>query len=202
MGRKSLEKNRKDNSSKKKTWVRTLFPFLQENGLAKLNIDKIAAYLQKSKSTLYEYFESKEEIILLALTDKLSSLEPALTILEDSNLSYQERYTEFMQTISYELADVSSLFLSDLQNLFPEIWQHVQLFIQGLIDLLEDYYTGGIQSGEFKNMSIPLLWKIDELFILKVLTDPSFLAQNPDMSLGDLITQYLDMKLNGFLRSS
>ena len=201
MGRKSLEKNRKDNSDKKQTWARTLFPFLQENGLAKLNIDQMAAYLKKSKSTLYEYFESKEEIILLALTDKISSLEPALTILENSNLSYQERYTEFMQMISYELADVSSLFLTDLQNLFPEIWQHVQLFIQGLIDLLAGYYTGGIQSGEFKDMSIRLLWKIDELFILNILTDPNFLAKNPDMSLGDLITQYLDMKLNGFLRS-
>ena len=61
MGRKTLVKDIKPLSAKAENWLRELFPKLLDKTLHKLTLDELAHLTNKSKSTLYSYFATKEE---------------------------------------------------------------------------------------------------------------------------------------------
>ncbi|MEL6253373.1 MAG: TetR family transcriptional regulator, partial [Bacteroidota bacterium] len=67
MGRKSTDKKRKKLSPKMLIWLKELLPLVQEMNLKEMSMDELAKVGKKSKSTLYEYFVSKEEIIAAAV---------------------------------------------------------------------------------------------------------------------------------------
>ena len=130
MGRKSTNKVRSVDKVKKKAWAKALFPLLQKEGLRNLTMDNLANYLQKSKSTLYEYFNSKEEIINLSLIYKLKDLSSYPEILHNRDLDHISRYQLFIQFISNGVSDISKVFLYDLRNFFPESWIVVNEFLK------------------------------------------------------------------------
>ena len=197
MGRKAVAKDRHQDTEKKQEWATALFPFFQEYGVKGITINKMANWLGKSKSTLYEYFESKDEIIALSLLHKLENAKGYEAILQNEALSYRQRYNDFFQHITTQLADVSNLFLSDLKRHSPVHWNLIELFLQNIVQHLGVYYQKGMDAGEFKSIHTALLIAEDRHFIFELLTNPDFLEQN-NLTLKELVEQYLDLKLNGF----
>ena len=144
MGRKAVNKNRKDDSEKKAAWSKALFPYLQSHGLQGLSINKIAKYLAVSKSTLYEYFESKEEIILLALSYKIDALLPALDMLTVQEFTFEKRYWNFFNHITENSKDISARFLHELRELYPNEWKTVAEFLHVLMNKVRAFYKESI----------------------------------------------------------
>ena len=68
MGRKSVSRKRKAITPKVKQWLSELLIRIQFEDLKQLTMDDIARLAGTSKSTIYEYFNSKEEIINSRLT--------------------------------------------------------------------------------------------------------------------------------------
>ena len=196
MGRKAVNKDRKDDEGKKITWSKTLFPYLQSNGLQRLSINDIAKYLQISKSTLYEYFGSKEEIILLAVNQKIASLLPAIQVLKREEDSFEERYWEFFHYITAHSKDISARFLSELRQFYPVEWQSITQFLHLLMEEIGAFYIQGMKAGIFRQGSVPLLLEQDRHFIFSVLTDDAFL-QRHELSLDQVIRDYLQFKFLG-----
>ena len=64
MGRRSTDKKRKALTERSKVWLRDLLSKLQDKDLSKLTLDEHAAMIGKSKSTIYSYFSTKEEIYI------------------------------------------------------------------------------------------------------------------------------------------
>ena len=73
MGRKSIDKNRKGPQDKTDRWLVDLIPKLKDQDLASMTMNDLAKLLGKSKSTLYEYFESKEEILTRAVALRIEN---------------------------------------------------------------------------------------------------------------------------------
>ena len=63
MGRKSLNKNRKPITKKVKQWLEKLLLELQDKDLEKVTIDDLALLADKSKSTIYIYFDPRNEYV-------------------------------------------------------------------------------------------------------------------------------------------
>lgn len=196
MGRKSTKKVRKIDLDKQKEWAKHLFPFFQEHGLEGITIDQMAVWLKKSKSTLYEYFNSKEEIIQLSLLNKLEDMLPYKDILTNNALNYTDRYQQFMKFISIKVSDISNRFLLDLKAEYPETWKLIQFFLEELLKMLRKYYQGGIDKNEFKKIHIAILLQADKNFIFEILTNPAFLIEN-NLTLKELVEQYLVLRLGG-----
>lgn len=199
MGRNATEKVRKNNKNKTNLWLNILFDYLQKKGLKGVTMDTFAQVLGKSKATIYTYFSSKEIILSQMLSQKLSDIQRFEDILKQEDISFQQRYFEGIQHLSTHIANISNLFLEDLQVLFPDIWQKVDIFISYVTNVLEKFYQEGITKGEFRQVPVSILLMSDTLFF-RQLTDASFLSEN-NLSLKQAFEAYFELKCVGMLEN-
>lgn len=193
MGRKSTVKNRKQLSKKMISWLEQLLPSIQNESLDSITINDISKKTAISKSTLYEYFESKEEIITKAIEIRLNKVDlSAITI--DSNQSILLQYTKLIEGLTSRLNDISFHFIFLVKDQFNEAWQVISLFMDKLIDLLKELYTVGIKQNIFRPVSIDLLLKLDQYFITEWLS-----SSKQNKTIDQLILDYVDLRLNGIV---
>ncbi len=192
MGRKALEKDRKPLSPKAQIWVRELFPKLQNRSLEKLTLDDIASLINKSKSTIYTYFTTKEEIFDTTVIMILNDLEGAVLKEVPENRRVKDLYAEVLIQISTGISGMSIQFVEEIKLYYPTVWQTIRSFIDRLIGSFRKLYERGMENGEFKSYNIDLLMAMDYHFVLSIMTDSQ---QFKDLSLNDLVTQYLDLRI-------
>ncbi len=197
MGRKSIEKNRKEIDKKVDDWLRNLLPLLQNEPLQKLSINKLAKLMGKSKSTVYEYFTSKEEILLKTARLLIDDLKQLIfdPIIKQETKSVTESYTNFMSALCNTLSGISLSFLNDLKNHYPTVWAEVDLFIEDLLFHISEIYKKGIKQKEFRKYSVDLMLMMDRFFVSQVVTNASTLDNK--LTVDVLIKEYLELRLNG-----
>lgn len=198
MGRKAIVKERLNNPEKKLAWVLELMPMFQKHGLREFTMDQAAAYLNKSKATVYNYFESKEEIIELLVAHKLRSIGKFEAVLSDTGIDYIERYLLSAQVLQEYLGDISNLFLADLRELYPGIWQSIKEFQDHAADVLHEYYEEGIRLGLFQNLH-PAVLVASDRFMFDHLSDASFL-ESQQITIQEAFINYFQMKFFGILQ--
>ena len=190
MGRKSVDRTRKPLSKKMGFWVDSLIPAIAGKNLTDLTIDEIAALTKKSKSTIYEYFESKEDIIFTAVERRISKLDDLPVTPE--NTSVLIAYNQLIEWLINHLSDVSFSFLNQLETHFAESWAIVQEFMSELLNTLQTLYEQGIQQGVFRSVSVEILIAMDEFFIKQWLS-----KNDKNDTIDKMIFDYVDIRLNG-----
>lgn len=198
MGRQSVEKERIKDPRKREAWVDLLLPCFIQNGIKATPIDEVVAILGKSKATVYKHFESHHEIVSLVIARKLNDLKHFVPILADSSKSYQERYVLAVAYISKHLGDVSNAFLSDLKEIYPDLWNLINSFKLLALNELRTFYISGIQDGTFNDINPDLMVLSDELFF-DALTNPEYLTSK-GLNLQAAFESYFKMRFNGILK--
>ncbi|MBP7478199.1 MAG: TetR/AcrR family transcriptional regulator [Chitinophagales bacterium] len=197
MGRKALEKERSDNSDKKKEWIKKLSPIFHQNGINHYTMDHIAEIMNKSKATVYKYFNSRDEIIEMCVENNLNAIALFEDKLNDSKINYIERYKLATRIFMENISLMSTKYLEDLKKLYPDLWNKVRDFQEKSIVILSNYYKVGIENGHFNDIHPGILATSDQLFF-QILIDPQFLINNqltPLMA----FEEYFKMKCYGML---
>ena len=83
MGRKNIQKRRYKDQLIKDKYIVKLLVYFQKNGICKFSMSELANDFQISKTTLYNHFESKEEMIERALDYKLGVISEYESVLEN-----------------------------------------------------------------------------------------------------------------------
>lgn len=181
-------------SSKTKQWLRALVPLIQDRPLDKLTIDDLAKLGGKSKSNIYSYFSSKEEIYQTALQLIIDDLQAVVSdeILEGDEM--EQAYRQIMVTISEGIEGLSIYFLDQIQSFFPSVWAIVEQFTSQLLANLALVYQKGMDTGEFRSSNVALLTALDNHFVMSIMTDSAYF-QDQELSLNDLVTEYLEMRI-------
>lgn len=200
MGRRNTNKARNKNIDKRNFYLQKLLSIFKIHGTKKLSVDKIAVELGISKSTLYEYFKSKDEMVSILLDDILFKIRDAEKILNDKKLVYIDRYYKSIDLISEHLADISNVLLDDIKNEYPKHWKNIEALIDYLSDILSAYYDEGKKMGYFKNIDTRVLVLSDRLFF-SAISDIGYLKKNK-ISLKFLFDEYFKMKSFGFIQSN
>ena len=195
MGRKSIDKNRKGPQTKTDRWLAGLIPQLREQNLATMTMNDLAKLLGKSKSTLYEYFESKEEILARAIALRIERIAAYRALLDESRPE-PEVYQAVLEFLCEQISDISIQLLEQVQVHFPDIWGHIDQFLQLIIDDLGALYERGIERGVFRPTSIRLLTRLDQFFVTQVITDSTF-KEEQGVSLDQLVRYYLELRFSG-----
>lgn len=198
MGRKSKERKRKGPNQKTKQWAEDLLPLLQDRALKELTMNDLAELVGVSKSTIYEYFAAKEEILSYVVETKITELmqgRQAVAISLQQEMDNPQPLIEFLQTVPQ---GISSHFLRELQTHFPPIWNQVETFLSQITQDLKLYYESGIAIGKFRPTSIELLVALDRYFISQLITDTVFLAQ-AGIRLEELVGEYIHLRFEGLL---
>lgn len=194
MGRKALEKERKPISKKVAKWLRELFPKLQDKELDKLTLDELALLMNKSKSTLYTYFTTKEEIYQTCVSLVLDDLESAIHQELPSNTSMEELYGITLHKISEAIEGISIHFFYQIQAHFPSSWLIIEAFIERLLNSFKAIYEQGMASGEFRKFNTDLLMAMDNHFVVSIMTDADRFSKY-GLTLNDLVTEYLELRI-------
>lgn len=200
MGRKAVEKERKELDAKQKKWLKKVLPYFYEHGVRKVTMDEIAIHLNISKATIYNYFQSKEELVEAAVWLKLSDLSIMKEYLFNDELDFIERYYEGVRHFTTNLGGLTTQYLNELKVFFPSCWEPIQLFQNASVENLMEYYSMGIKRGVFSKFNIALMAQQDRLFF-DLATDASFLAKH-HLSLQIAFEEYFNTKFNGILTKS
>jgi AcrR family transcriptional regulator len=198
MGRQSIVKDRIKDPKKRDAWIEVLLPYFIQNGIKATPIDEVVAILGKSKATVYKHFESHHEIVSLVIARKLNDLKHFVPILGDSSKTYQDRYILAVAYISKHLGDVSNIFLSDLKEIYPDLWNLINSFKLLALNELRTFYISGIQDGTFEDINPDLMVLSDELFF-DALTNPEYLTSK-GLNLQAAFESYFKMRFNGILK--
>ena len=199
MGRKSLSKIRKNITSKTNRWLSELLIGLQYVNLEELTMDDIARIAGKSKSTIYEYFESKEEILQAACQTRTKALSESIQNLGDQDLETVKLYEQLIEIFAAGTAGISLSFLQNIKQHYPQTWSVINEFTNSFVELLKAQYEKGMQEGIYNSVSIELLASIDKLFIIQVVTNPSIFSDEK-YTVSKLVRDYLNLRLIGLLK--
>ena len=157
MGRKSIVKNRKPITKRVNKWLADLLIVLQDKDLEQLTIDDIAALANKSKSTIYEYFESKEDILLAACQTRIKTLSDLLHNERAQKGNPIDRYEYLMEVLTEKLADISTFFLQKIKLHYPSSWNAIDNFTDEFVKSVTALYQEGIKQGVYYPISIDLM---------------------------------------------
>jgi hypothetical protein len=199
MGRKSIDKSRKNINNKVNKWLEILLLNLQNKDIEELTMDDFAILAKKSKSTIYSYFQSKEEILLAACKTKVDALSSSIFNIIEQDLDTLELYELLVKTFAEGTSSISISFLQSVKKSYPTSWSIIEVFTDNYIILLRKQYKTGIEKGIFNNISIDLMSQLDKIFVLQVVTNPA-IFNDKEYSISELITQYLNLRLTGLLK--
>lgn len=178
MGRKTINRTRYKDKEIKKTYVVKLLVYFQNNGIRDFSMSQLATDFNVSKTTLYNHFESKEDMINNAIDYKLSVIGEYESVLENITLSYIDRYRKAILFFCVQSYKVSSKLLSQIREDYPIIWKKVLLFQKNLLLNLQSYYEIGIQKGVFIKEANPLLLSLNDGQFFQLLSYDSVLEKN------------------------
>ena len=201
MGRKSTNKIRQNNPRKTELWAQILLPKLQTVPLATLTMDDLANMIGRSKSTIYQYFKTKEALIAYTIETRLQTFYPILDIIAQPPQNPKNELQEFLEKISHGVRDLSPTLFGELQQYYPEAWEKIKQFLHHLLETIKVYYTRGIDAQFFRKVSPELLLSIDEFFVFHYLTQKQVNALKIH-SLESLINDYLILRFDGLLISA
>jgi AcrR family transcriptional regulator len=200
MGRKSIDKERKENPETRKKWIEQLIPVYLKNGLKKFNMDEIATTLNVSKATLYKHFSSREALLQYALDYKLEQIGSFQTDLFNDALPFLDRYLSAIHIFYHEISDISNEFLTDLKHLHPKLWKRVEFFRNMAGNVLKEFYQKGIEEQYFNNIEPAILVINDKLFF-EAISDPDFLNEH-QLSLQQAFRSYFELRINGLFANN
>ena len=178
MGRKNVQKNRYKDPLIKEKYVLKLLVYFQNNGIRKFSMSQLANDFNVSKTTLYNHFESKEEMVEKALEYKLSVIGEYESVLENITLPYKERYRKSMLFFCVQSYDVSSRLLNEIKYDYPDLWKKVAVFQNNVLKNLQSYFKIGIEIGEFKKEVNPLLLSLEDQQFFELLSNHEILEKN------------------------
>lgn len=105
-----------------------LFPYFQKHGLKGITRDLVAKQLQRGKTTVYDYFQSKEELVAKIVAYKLDQIQGFENILRDDQASFSSQCCQVLKHLADHISDISSIFLADLRKLYPNSWKKIEGF--------------------------------------------------------------------------
>jgi AcrR family transcriptional regulator len=197
MGRKSIEKERKVLRKKQQKWLAKALPFFYKNGITNPTMNEIADYLGLSKATIYNYYESKDELVYDSLWTKLKEMDKFKDLLFDERLDYIERYFEGVKFATRSLMGMTEIYLNDLKNHYPKCWESIALYKEKSVENLKLYYQNGIDRGIFRTFNVDVMASYDLAFF-DMMINPEFLVKN-NVRIQTAFYEYFNMKFNGIL---
>lgn len=198
MGRKPLEKQRSQNPKKRREIAERLIPALNGESFKDLTMDDIAMRLGKSKATIYKYFKSQEELLDLALSEKLEGIRGFVPILNNQEIPYIQRYREALAHLSVHLEDINASFLADLKKHFKGLWEKINFFQAMASGILRNFYQEGLDKGILENIH-PGIMVVSDQMLFSALLDPEFLEEN-QLTTREAFEHYFQMKFFGLVR--
>ena len=195
MGRKSSDKIRIKNKKKLNEIVSKLKLVFSKHGTSKYTMDAIATEIGISKSTLYQYFSNKDEMVDAVFDAFVNLIKEKI---HHNEITYKQRYIDFIAAFSKFYSNISISFLKDIIQYHPTIWQEIKNINKTFSEIGNQFYKDGVAAGEFNEIGINAIKNTDQ-YLISILSNIDFLEQN-NLTIQNIFDNYYQLKLNAILK--
>ena len=165
------------------------------NGFRETSMREIAAAAGMGKSSLYDYFKTKDEILLWAMEDEIIDLTTAVQKIVSQPIPAVERLRQVMQKHLEYLVSSKEFYLKlsfEVQRLAIESQQHIQVKRHAYQDLIRELIDEGIQEGTFRPVKPLLVTRI----LITALT-PTVFTSRPTGTPHEMLEEAFDVIMKG-----
>mgnify|MGYP001340775945 CR=1 FL=1 len=167
-------------------------------GFNETSMREIAEAAGVGKSTLYDYFPSKDHVLLSYVEEELQALTATLQAIAAQEIGAEERLRHMVFTYMEYLAaneDFYTRLSSQVQRLALESLERIQRKRHALQDVLRQVVEDGIHEGCFRPVDSLLATRV----ILTALT-PAVYATRPSGSRSHMMEEAFSLLLRGLQR--
>ena len=166
-----------------------------KNGFNETSMREIAAAAGIGKSTLYDYYETKDDILVSYYQKEIEKTISLAKEVYVQDLKNREKLTRIMQNhLAYLLKNKKHFWRLSMeaQRLSAESQQKVQVKRYIYQDLLKQIVEDGIQAGEFRSVNAHIVARS----ILNLISIAAFTTR-PTGTPEDMLDEILSMCFNG-----
>lgn len=186
--------------NKRQQMVYLVLNQILKTGFKDLKMDDFINMLPISRSTVYRYFDSREDIISAVVDEYVKYLDqfqvPLFPKSEDAWVQLVEQQLEEALILNSHLSDS---FLRDLKEEFPTDFNRLQAKIdQHDQQLITAFHEG--QRQKYFNDTRPELWILQDRLMIPQIINPQYLVAH-SLTIQQVINSYVVMKKLDFLHS-
>jgi AcrR family transcriptional regulator len=123
-----------------------------EHGYSKVSTHEIAAALGISKKTLYQVFETKEDILRSVIIEKLKESAKRIdAMLDSTKLTFPEKLQSLLDIIGDQQRRVSPVLMRDVSASAPDVWKEIVEHKRGRLKKFEALLGEGVRLGYFRD---------------------------------------------------
>jgi AcrR family transcriptional regulator len=166
-----------------------------KNGFQETSMREIAGAAGVGKSTLYDYFKTKDEILVWGVEDEIIDLTAEVEEIAKLPISAQERLRKAMKVHLNYLVSNKEFYLKlsfEVQRLGIESQKRIQVRRHAYQDLVRQLVDDGVKEGSFRI--------VDSLFVSRLLITaltPTVFTSRPVGTPEKMLDMVFDVALNG-----
>jgi AcrR family transcriptional regulator len=194
---KGIPLTEKDVDQRRREIVAVALPLFYESGYNETSMESIAAAAGIGKSTLYDYFDSKEAIMVAYFERELEEIRQRAAQIIAGELDTSKKLVKIMEIHLAQLVENRSFYLklsAEAQRLSAAGQQLIQERRHAYQDMLRVLIEEGIQKGELRPVNP--LFAARSIFMLLSL---STFTTRPTGSPEEMLQQAEDIFFNGIL---
>ncbi|MCE5175819.1 MAG: TetR/AcrR family transcriptional regulator [Bacteroidales bacterium] len=171
-------------SLKKQKYIDQAISVFKQEGL-RLSLDEIADKMGIVKKTLYNHFESKDDLLRECIQSSINELRNKIEVMNDDRFNAVEGMRKGFEEMSKFFYALSPVFFHDIKKLYPEMAMAEH---HATIGLFSDKIVGNLNKGikeqiyrqdmDVALMSQYFIYSVFGFFINRVINSSEFSAKN------------------------
>lgn len=163
----------------------------------KFTMSDLTKRLSISKTSLYEHFSSKGELITIIVDMVLNDFREQEEKIYNSELTIIEKFKGSLTIMPKTFEPFHTRVYDDLRLTYPEEWQKVVNFRKDRMDRLTTLLLSGMECGAIRSVNIAVIHQM-LISTLNDLINYNFLSEN-NLTYFDAVNALLDVVINGLL---
>jgi AcrR family transcriptional regulator len=177
---------------KRQAYVKKLIPIIRTQGFQSLTIQDIAHMMNLSRASLYNYFSSKEDIIMELANFCIDYIHEAGQTISNEELSFPLRLQKVFEQALYSAFYSSDIYLEDLKKNCRQLYEIKMQSRKEHWSAIQTFYRKGMDAGIFNALNPTILMMQDETVLKRLLNTP-FLYEE-ELSLKQALIDYYEAK--------
>ncbi|MDJ0333129.1 TetR/AcrR family transcriptional regulator [Planococcus sp. S3-L1] len=175
----------------RRTYTEKIIETVRTEGFITLTIQDLARLMGISRASLYNFFASKEDIILEVTEIYIDYLNRSNQFINNSRYPYIQRLPAVFEQTVFSAVYASEIYLTELKSVCPTFYERKLALANERLVTLHSFYENGIIDGDFNPHSPALVIEQDEASLRRILNS-SFLVEQ-GISLEDGMYGYYEM---------
>ncbi|MFL0247184.1 TetR/AcrR family transcriptional regulator [Candidatus Clostridium stratigraminis] len=200
------ERKEREKDEHREIILKAASEIMDEEGVDKLSIRKIAAKIEYSPAIIYHYFKNKEDIINILMKKGYEKILRELFSLENSSDKPEEKFKKLLKRYILKALSMPDEYKTVMMNTTPEVLSHTSVLFKGasierkalalLCNFVKDLSGDNILEDEAAELTAQIVWAATFGLIIRLITEKDTKEEQKERLINSHVELMTDM-ING-----